>query len=477
MSRSQTMCAIIAFRTLQILFFNTAVFLLGSCGQASKPFPEIDKQNLHIELIRTGGCLDACPSYLVQIDGSGNVIFDTGKTSAELGFGEGIDTSYNTGVRVSGRYHTKIPSQQVDTLIAEFKKVDFFNLNDRYAADVTDNPAYIVSIRTGSARKSIVDYAGDRAGMPTTVRTLQDLIDKASGSDRWVKGTPDILPILLAQDVDFGGVIGLELMEAAAERNDVATMIRLKALGAPVNAQGASEPVETYALNPLRSAITARQHNAMAWLLKNGAAGDQETLKDALSTAVGMDNHHAYKRIAAAFRLAALDIEFKSRLIASAARNADVAIVKDLLASGANPRGTMSEQTVPFRPLFEAASGGSYTETSHSLVDRRKTVAILLKSGAEAQTCKNHYCETALFNVSDPTIAEMLINAGANPNFRDDEGEHILFSISDDDVAMVLIAHGADLNAVRPADGMTLGRWARYQGWRRVVDLLNRKGL
>lgn len=477
MSRSQIICMITAVKLLRVLIVGIPLLLLSACEPVAKPFPNIDKQKLRIELIRTGGCLDACPSYSVQIDGAGNVIFDTGKTSAELGFGEGADTSFHSAVRVSGRYHTKISPRQVATLVEEFQRIDFFSLNDRYAAEVTDNPVYIVSIETGNMKKSVFDYAGERAGMPIAVRKLQDLIDRASGTDRWIKGTPEIIPILLAQDADFSGVIGLELMDAAAERNDVATMVRLKALGAPLNAQDASEPVETYALNPLRSAIGKRRQNAMEWLLKSGAARDQEAFKDALSTAIGMDNHRAYERISTTLRIAALDIEFKSRLLASAAGNADVAIVKDLLASGANPRGTMSEQTVPFRPLFEAASGGSYIETSHSLVDRRKTVAILLKSGAEAQTCKNHYCETALFNVSDPTIAEMLINAGANPNFRDDEGEHILFSISDDDVAMVLIAHGADLNAVRPADGMTLGRWARYQGWRRVVDLLNRRGL
>jgi ankyrin repeat protein len=460
------------------VFVLVALSALGAagCGPEQKPFPEIDRAKLRIKLERTG-CLDSCPRYQVSIDGQGNVVFDTGPTSKEMGFGDGQDYSIDTGVRVAGKYQTRITGEQVDAIITQFQNVGFFELEDEYVSQVTDNPTYVVSIDTGNGKKSVVDYAGEDVGMPAAVTRLEDAIDEAAGTYRWIKGTPDVIPLLKALDTDFSGVIGLELMDAAAERNDIATMARLKALGAPLNSRDLPKPQSGWAINPLRSAITARQPDAMAWLLKNGAASDQEALKDALSIAIGMDNHQAYKRISAAFRIAALDIDFKSRLLASAAGNADVAIVKDLLASGANPRGTMSEQTVPFRPLFEAASAGSYVETSHSPVDRRNTVAILLKSGAEAQTCQNHYCETALFNVSDPVIAEMLIKAGANPNFRDDEGEHILFGISDDDVAMVLIAHGADLEAVRPADGMTLGRWARYQGWRRVVDMLNRKGL
>lgn len=71
----------------------------------------------------------------------------------------------------------------------------------------------------------------------------------------------------------------------------------------------------------------------------------------------------------------------------------------------------------------------------------------------------------------------MLLDAGANPNFKDDEGEHILFNISDEDVALLLISRGADLKAIRPADGKTLRGWSEYQKWPRVLEMLDRAGL
>ena len=82
-----------------------------------------------------------------------------------------------------------------------------------------------------------------------------------------------------------------------------------------------------------------------------------------------------------------------------------------------------------------------------------------------------------LWGVSDRGIAKMLLDAGADPNFRDSDGEHILFNVSHEEVALLLIQSGADLKAVRPADGMTLREWAKYQKWPAVIDLLNNKGL
>lgn len=447
-----------------------------ACGPEKKPFPEIDRAKLRITLERSG-CFGSCPRYQVSIDGNGNVVFDTGPNSAELGFGDGPDYSTDTGVRVAGKYRAKIPAETVDDLIDEFQSADFFSLNDAYRSEVTDNPTYVVSIDTGNGTKSVVDYAGDRAGMPAAVTRIEEAIDKAARTDRWIKGTPEVIPMLVALDTDFSGVIGLELMDAAAERNDIATMVRLEALGAPLNSRGLPKPQMGWAINPLRSAIIEGHNDAVGWLIRNNAAEDLPTYMSSLVTIVEMDNHGAYRLLTKRIGLELLNTNFKTELLIKAAENADLLMIRDLIEAGASATGVKSSLIGLEPPLFKAANGGVANERSHRIEDRRKAVRLFLEAGAPVVNCYFSYCMSVLSSVDDPIIAEMLINAGANPNFRDDEGEHILFSISEDDVAMVLIAHGADPNAVRPADGMTLGRWARYQGWRRVVDLLNRRGL
>lgn len=439
-----------------------------ACGPEQKPFPEIDRAKLRITLERTG-CFGSCPRYQVRIDGNGNVVFDTGPTSAEMGFGNGPDYSTETGIRVAGKYRAKIPAEKVDALVEQFQSADFFNLKDVYRAEVTDNPTYVVSIDTGNGVKSVVDYAGDHAVMPATVTRLEDAIDKATKTDRWIKGTPEVIPMLKALNIDFSGVIGLELMDAAAERNDIAAMIRLKSLGAPLYIKGGP--------NPFRSANYAGHNQAALWLLQNGAAAETSAFDDALVDAVSLARHAPFRFLMRDPTPRNLGQRKATELLAIAAANADVRLVRYFLALGANPSGLGELTGASDPPLFEAANGGLVNDHGFGVGERRKVVAMLLKAGAGTAHTQYGYPQSILWAVDDPTIAEMLINAGANPNFRDDEGEHILFSISDDDVAMVLIAHGADLNAVRPADGMTLGRWARYQGWRRVVDMLNRKGL
>ena len=70
----------------------------------------------------------------------------------------------------------------------------------------------------------------------------------------------------------------------------------------------------------------------------------------------------------------------------------------------------------------------------------------------------------------------MLLASGADPNFKDSEGEPIMFSISDEDVALLMLDAGGDLTAVRPADKMTLRGWATYQKWPRVLARLDKAG-
>ena len=447
-----------------MIFFGP--FLVASCNSPSN-FPDVRNDKLLISLQRTA-CYGSCPDYKVSIDGQGNVVFTTRPPLDDGDSAVHREFSISTGVRVSGTYRTMVSKADVASLLQKFKSADFFSLKDEYRAAVTDNPTYILSIDTGNGRKTVVDYVGKEAGMPAVVTTLQDAVDRVAGTERWINGLPSVIPILKAANADFHGIIGLELMDAAAERGDLATLRKLKTIGAPLFGDG---------LSPLNSAIREKHNAAVEWLIGNGALKQQGAYELALQTSVSKRNHTAFNAVLRAKVQKRIPKDLATKLLQGAAENADLKIVNIMLANGANPNGDKGAPGLPDPPLFDAANGIGSEERGSSIIERRQVVSRLLDAGADIKYCLNNYCSSVLWGVSDRGIAKMLLDAGADPNFRDSDGEHILFNVSHEEVALLLIQSGADLKAVRPADGMTLREWAKYQKWPAVIDLLNNKGL
>ena len=357
----------------------------------------------------------------------------------------------------------------IDELLAQFEQTRFFSLRDEYRSNVTDNATYVVTIDTGNGLKSVVDYVGKEAGMPKSVTALQDAIDAAAGTERWIEGTPQVIPLLQKEGADFAGVLGLELMDAAAERNDMGTMQRLKDLGAPVFLpEGPS---------PLRTAIYEGHSDAIKWLIANGGIAGEAQWQSAMQQAVDSDNHAVFETLHQLPQSRQIDRAFATKLLLSAAWNADPQIVSEMLRLGANPNGEEGNRFPTDPPLFQAANGLASNDDKHPAADRRAVVRQLLTAGASIKHCQNGYCDSVLWQVSDVGVARMLLDAGADANFRDEGGEHILFNISDEDVALLLISRGADLRAVRPGDGKTLRRWSDIQKWPKVLALLDQAGI
>ena len=141
------------------------------------PFPAYEgktseRKSLLITLERTG-CYGACPSYVLRIHGDGRVEFDG-----------------RMFVAARGRQTTTISLATVDALIDDFRKADFFSLSGEYRYSVTDNPTYIVCISIGGQKKQVIDYVGEQIGMPAVVTRLEETIDKAADSERWIHGDP-----------------------------------------------------------------------------------------------------------------------------------------------------------------------------------------------------------------------------------------------------------------------------------------------
>lgn len=121
-----------------------------------------------ITLTRTV-CFGFCPAYTVSINGEGQVTY--------------IGRNF---VNVMGEQHATISREAVQGLLSRFDAAGFQSLRDEYRAGVTDLPTYTVVLERNGARKVVTDYGGLSAGMPESVRDLQNEIDRVAGTSRWV---------------------------------------------------------------------------------------------------------------------------------------------------------------------------------------------------------------------------------------------------------------------------------------------------
>ena len=135
------------------------------------PFPAIaDWGSLKISLERTA-CYGTCPYYNVEIRGDGTVTY------------MGVNFVAAKGVRTG-----HISEQALRRLYDAFAKADFFWTFDDYTAPITDLPTYTITLSYDGRSKTVEDYAGRHVGMPKEITDLEDAIDAAASTGKWIKG-------------------------------------------------------------------------------------------------------------------------------------------------------------------------------------------------------------------------------------------------------------------------------------------------
>ncbi len=154
--------------------FVCAVIALVIATVASLAAAQIIPPDVVIRLERTS-CFGECPVYSVSIDAKGNVTYD--------------GTEF---VRVKGRQTDRIPVPRVAELLATADRIGFFDLRDQYRTIrnpdgtetmVTDLPTTFVTITRGGRSKRIEDYVG----APAELKQLEQQIDEAARTVRWVR--------------------------------------------------------------------------------------------------------------------------------------------------------------------------------------------------------------------------------------------------------------------------------------------------
>lgn len=187
------------------------------------PFPPIDYDDLKIVLAR-GGCFGRCPIYSVTIDGAGAVEFDTP---------DGATRRWDwQAVLIPGKHRARIDRATLDALVDRFRAARFFGLAAKYDAQIPDSPGYVLTFRTGGREWTVLDHVGRDMGMPAVVTELQDAVDAAAGTARWVHGTEETLAALAEEGFDFRSPAAAALALAATQREAASDEFFLGMIGA-----------------------------------------------------------------------------------------------------------------------------------------------------------------------------------------------------------------------------------------------------
>lgn len=195
-----------------------AIAVLGVLSGCQAPFPKVSEASkVDIRLVRSA-CFGWCPAYVVEIAGDGSVTYE--------GF---------SSVAVSGRFEDRIAPAEVAALVGMFERANFFSLKDEYAAEITDSPFYSISLTIDGRTKTVTDYVGKMVGMPAAVTELEDAIDRAAGTAKFAKGTPETIEMLRKAGFDFSSPQAGVYLADALEIDSQAYARSLIEAGAPLD--------------------------------------------------------------------------------------------------------------------------------------------------------------------------------------------------------------------------------------------------
>ena len=157
--------------SLLVTILIAMMFIAAGCARNQTPTPS-DLEEVVITLERTV-CFGVCPEYKLTIYGDGSVIYE--------------GTRF---VMVEGKRTITISEEKVRQLLSEFKKIDYFSLNDNYEEFMaTDMPSAFTSLTVDGKTKTVRHYHGDFSA-PKELTELENKIDEIVNSNQWIIGLP-----------------------------------------------------------------------------------------------------------------------------------------------------------------------------------------------------------------------------------------------------------------------------------------------
>jgi ankyrin repeat protein len=390
-------------------------------------FPPVrDFKSVVISLKRSG-CFGSCPAYKVMVHGDGTIEYEG------LGF-----------VVVHGKHRAQVPVAVVRALVEAFRRARFFSLLPNYSASITDSATNIVTISFDGHTAQVIDYVGEKVGMPDVVTDLEETIDRELGVERWTRGNDDTVPSLLAERWNFGAdtCAASSLVGGAAAFASANLVRALLEHGAPAVAHcRADERGGTQAA--LVSAASRQESEMVDILLAAGAGTQRRDVEAAMIAAAGTGNQDITLHLSAILNddLRFADAQGNTVLMAAADSCAPMLVLN---------------LTVGHRSAVDAVDWDGKTALLHAAMaygakmqnpkaDCAETVSLLLASGANPNIRDRRLGNTPLIaNAFDPAIARYLLKAGANVNAQNKSGKTALMESWNAELTRVLLQAGAD---------------------------------
>lgn len=423
--------------------------------------PVRKNSSVAITLMRTG-CFGSCPSYTVHVT-TGGIEFDGG------GF-----------VTAEGKHRAAVDPRAVRELAKTFVADDFYSMAPEYRASVTDCPTYVLSISVDGHTQRVVDYMGTWVGMPEVIADLEDEVDSFAQTKRWIDGTGGLVAALKAEGFNFSSYDAQVILKEAATRGQTDTVQELLDAGVPLKPMPAPAPKEEGEVPEFGHVgwlDAASDHpETLKVLLDAGASkGDQGDLNMALLHAARAGQLESVRELIAAGAdpnadlSEEVDVRSSGVMIFSGPGSGSILIGA---ATGGNPK--VVEEILRYHPDLEARDregntaviAASEGEGSRPEEDYAQCVRLLVQAGANANA-KNNDGNTALHETFLTAVEKTLLELGADVNARNNDGETPIFTTVDDDAIALYMQHGAN-PFIRNNKGQTAMEAASEHGPGRV---------
>jgi TonB family protein len=368
--------------------------------------------------------------------------------------GNGI-VEYNGKDRVliEGKHERRITVEEVQDMLRAFRTADFYSLQyDPFSA--TDVGSATTSIQIGSQRKEIEHYMID---IPPELEAVQNAILQYSHSDQWTKGNGDTIPALLAEGLSPATRREMlsDILPRAALYSETPVVLDILAQGVNLEHQG---PFHDTAL----MLAADRGMSAMvAALLKAGANAHavDDYGRSAMIFGAGSGNSEVVRLLLAAGLKGNAKDKYGDTALMAAADAGNPKCVRLLLASGAKVNAHNKRSQTALLSAIGQGTGfyiedafRAHAEVPDELVHRDAIVRMLLDAGADINA-RNYDGETALFSLDDEVVEELLRHH-INLEIRDQYGQTALIETVSASIADLLIKAGANVNA-QDNDGET----------------------
>ncbi len=405
------------------------------------PFPQVHDSNSVKMVLSRSGCFGSCPIYSVEIHGDGTVLY--------------VGTGF---VAITGSHRASISSDAVSKIIEAFRAADYFSLDDKYIWGATDLPTYTTSISIDGKTKQVVDYAGEKVGMPRVVSELETTIDRLSGVERWTKGNAETVAALANENFDFHSSQASEMLANVAQMGTAEAVRDLVAAGVVVSTKPSR--VGYYPPSTALGNAALRGDTDMLRALLNAGTNDPEAKTQALERAASGGKLEAMRML---IRYGANPIA--PNVLIDAAASGIPAVVKELLQYKPNINGRNKDNATA---LLSCLHASHYKDQG---VNKKQVVQILLEAGADPNLADNKGETPLIVNARDTEIADMLISHGADVNAQADDGFTALINADTPELTHLLLQHGANPFA-KTKQGQTALDWARQMGHKERAALL-----